>query len=244
MTQSFTIEPPHTNICWVVQTPDRWAFTSQQRKEYETDTTSHLEFRRSPLGDGEILVAAWVYGTSGPQRIYSSNPYWISTRASMRPRPSTSEEWTGAEVLRVNPGASPGCVPDQSGATCGGQRFDRTHTTPRVGEILTSAYRSPDGRWLALSGWDGRLLYQRNSGIWGGFPDSGGVGGAQGHQFLDIFEFATAQRIATAGGDFHGWPPGRFAGSAWLPPHFLFAVIDKNQRRFLFCNPALAETSE
>jgi hypothetical protein len=244
MAQSFTIEPRHTNICWVVQISDGWAFTPQQRKEHETDKRVSLEFRRSPLGDGEILIAAWVNGASGPQRIYSSNSHWISTRASMRPRRATSVEWAGAEVMRVDPGTAKGCAPDKNGVSCGGRRFDRTHTTPRVDTIYTSAYRSPDGRWLAVDGWDGRTLFHRGGGFLGDFPGSGGVDGAKGHEYADIFEFATARIIATAGGDFNGWPPGRFAPLRWLPPHYLYGVLDKTQRKFLFCNPARAEMDE
>ena len=83
--QPLTIEPPHTKVCWVVQVPERWRFTAEQRKEYETDHVSHLEFRRNQAGDGEILVAAWVFSSPSMPRLYSSNAYRISTIVGQRP---------------------------------------------------------------------------------------------------------------------------------------------------------------
>jgi hypothetical protein len=228
----------------VVRIPDRWRFTAEQRKEYETDHVSHLEFRRSPVGDGEILVAAWALASAIVPRIYSSNAYRIPTTVGRRPHRASDKEWTSAELMRVNPSFAEGCNADEKGVLCGDKRFDRTHTTPRVGEIGNHAYRSPDGHWLALDSWDGRILYQKKSGgILGDFPGSGGIAGARGNQFVDIFEFATVRRVVTAGGSFNGWPDGAFRLS-WLPPHYLVGVMDRAQLKFLFCNPVLAEKSE
>jgi hypothetical protein len=241
--QSLTIEPPHTSVCWVVRIPDHWDFTPADLRLYQNVTNA--EFRSKPTADDGILVRVWLFGSPPAATVYSKNAYWISTMGKGRPRLATDEEWDKAQRLREQLTPPKGCTSDENGATCGDKRFDRTHTIPRVGEIGHKVYQSHDGRWLVLDTWDGKTLFQKKGfGILGNFPDSGGVGGARGHQYVDIFEFATGRRIATAGGNFDGWPSARFSPLLWFPPYYLVGVLDKAQRKLLFCNPALAEKSE
>jgi hypothetical protein len=241
--QSLAIEPPHSVVCWVTKIPDRWDFTAADLRLYGNVT--NVEFRRNPIADGEMLVAVWLFGSPPAAHIYSKNAYWISTTGNRRPRLATANEWAAGERVGHYHTYASDCKTDANGATCGDRRFDRTHTLPLIGRIGVTASQSPDGRWLAVEGWDGQLQYQGNGGILGGFPDSGGIGGARGHQFVDLFDFKTAQRIATAGGNFDGREMGVFMHAVyWLAPHYLFAELNKSDRTLLFCNPALSERNQ
>src|SRR5258706_662022 len=50
--QSLSIEPLHTKVCWVVRIPNRWNFTSEDRRLYQNDVNV-VEFRHNPTADGE-----------------------------------------------------------------------------------------------------------------------------------------------------------------------------------------------
>jgi len=208
------------NVCSVVSLGCGWWNLSMAYK---------YEFRRLTPDSPELLVGV---KTSIDPPAYFAQKFGFNPSSPARVRPATDLEWEKASQIELSRhsvanfgGSSLPQVPEIKYA---GKGF------PKNGSFWAydwaAALLSPDGRWLAIQTYDGKLPPPENRGLRGYLP-------GEGRFFVDLYEVATGRKRVTIRGRFDDiYASEVWQDTAWLSDPYLVLPFHTHKEAFVICD--------
>ncbi len=232
------------NYCRVASFPRGWGGTRWMKTEHSNFElgSSRLEFRSAQADTTELLTG--IYRDYGPKTLpedYSPTKYWVDMRHGGRARRATDEEWNAGFRLGalstpfLNGVSMPDPPKDSEDLVLQGRPFKKS------GSLWPSAYQltraSQDKQWVMVQSFGGKRTKERNWGngdFWQIKPDI--FMSPHGTFFLDIYAFATAQKVIAIYGSIRG--DGSTPGDAamWLKSRYFVAPIQQHFKELLVCD--------
>ena len=212
-----------------------------ERNSFELGS-SRYEFRGTDADTKELLAGVYFdYGSRTRQEDYSPDKFWLDLRRGGRSRRATKEEWDAGfrlGTLRAPYSNGPFIVyppKDSEDLVLQGKSFKKSGTLWPSFLELTRV--SQDGQWLMVNSMGGARHEQRGGG--NGIVTLN-LDFFKPHRetfFIDIYKFATAQRIVAIHGSAWGEDiasPGDVA--VWLQSRYFVIPIEPHFKKLLVCD--------
>ena len=233
------------SFCHVARFPGGWSVP----REIKAAGWDHfgldfgkLEFRATEADTQDFLVGVYQTYRNAPRpEDYSPNKFWVDMRHGGRARAATEQEWNAGFRLGALSKAysemsfAPDPPKDTEDLVFKGRSFKKSGTLWVTAFNLTRV--SQDGQWLMVHSMDGTRREKRGGGngdMWVLRDDI--FIPHHGTFFLDIYRFATAQKVIAIRASIRGdvYSPGDVA--VWLQSRYFVAPIQAHYKELLVCD--------
>ena len=179
--------------------------------------------------------------TSIDPPVYFAQKFAFNPSNPARVRPATDLEWEKATRIELSQKSVASfktllptgvviedTLPQVPEIEYAGKRFPRRGSFWAYG--WAAALLSPDGWWLAIQTYDGKLPPPENRGLRGYLP-------GEGRFFVDLCEVATARKRVTIRGEFDNvYASTVWQDTAWLTERCLVLPFHMHMEAFVLCD--------
>jgi hypothetical protein len=226
---SVNIEASGNVVCSEATTPQPWSAPDVDSLNSEAMDTVRGGFEvgvtKFEVRKGSRLLLG-IYAQYSDPKYYSKDHYaFIKDNERLGLRPVTETEWEGASVSQLSESGA-------NGKLIRGQplSFQNRVFAPSGSYWLfppeDASRVTQDGNYLVLHSWSGIIQ-----------TDLTVKTILEGSYFVDVFEVATARRVAKIFGDFSGFDPQRpLSRAVWIDSETYIVPLTEDLRRLLICN--------